>query len=306
MFAEQSTWDIESPPMIEPEIHAPFFAGPEETDVACLLIHGFMSTPLEMHGLAEALADQGIRVYAMAVAGHTGNPEDALRVDYKAWIASAETGLAQLLSYPYVFVAGLSMGGALALLLASRHSDRITGVVAMSTFARLSPATWQRHLLHLLPIARFFVKWFYPLSSSDFQNSSFQEEFMDHLRLKYPQATLDFSDPRTVAVIKKERIPVHAIEELVHLISEERKQLHLVHSPLLIIHSKQDQTARPACADELYRLATAATPKSIYWLNRSHHAIPLGPQREEVYRIVFEFIQDTARQSGLISSFSTT
>ena len=57
----------------EQEKHAPFVLGPEETDIACLLIHGFMSSPLEMHGLAEALANQGIRVYAMAVADHTGN-----------------------------------------------------------------------------------------------------------------------------------------------------------------------------------------------------------------------------------------
>lgn len=35
---------------------APFTLGPEETDTACLLIHGFGGTSAEMRGLGEALA----------------------------------------------------------------------------------------------------------------------------------------------------------------------------------------------------------------------------------------------------------
>lgn len=279
--------------MLQQEKNASFFIGPEESNTACLLLHGFNSTPLEMRGLGEALAGAGIRVYA-AVAGHTGNPEDLLYTDYQEWIDSAEAALAQLAPYPFVFVAGSSMGGALALLLASRHPDRVSGVVIMSAFTRLSPHNWQRHLLPLLPLARHFVKWIYPLASYNFHNPAAQEEILDQTHLQDPQISIDFSDPKTIATIRSTmRLPLHAIGELVNLTREERKQLGAVRSPLLIIHSKRDQMAPPALADELYSMTPAASPKSLYWLERSHHVITSGPQREEVYKQVISFIKES-------------
>jgi carboxylesterase len=285
--------------MLHQEKNASFFLGPEESNTACLLIHGFNSTLLEMRGLEEALASAGIYVYALAVAGHTGNPQDFLNTGHKEWIASAEAGLAQLARYPFVFVAGSSMGGALALLLASSHPDRITGVVIMSALTRVSPNTWQRHLLPLLPLARHFVKWVYPLSSYNFDDHAVQEEILDHARLRDPSLTIDFSDPQTVATIRSTmRLPVHAIEELVLLTRIERKQLSTVRSPLLIIHSKRDQMAPPALADELYSLTPAASPKSLHWLKCSHHVITIGPEREEVYRVVISFIKKSRETSS--------
>jgi len=287
--------------MLQQEKNASFSLGPEESNTACLLIHGFNSTPLEMRGLGEALAGAGIRVYGLAVADHTGNPKDLLYTDHQEWIASAEAGLAKLAGYPFVFVAGSSMGGALALLLASRHPDRITGVVIMSAFTRLSPPSWQRYLLPLLPLARHLVKWIYPLASYDFHDPAAQEEILDHARLQDPQITIDFSDPQTISTLRSTmRLPVHAIGELVYLTREERKQLSGVHSPLLIIHSKRDRTAPPALAEELYRLTPAASPKSLHWLERAHHVITIGPECEEVYRLVISFIQETRESSSKV------
>lgn len=279
--------------MLQQEKNASFFTGPEKSNTACLLLHGFNSTPLEMRGLGEALAGAGIRVYAVAVAGHTGNSEDLLYTDYHEWIDSAEAGLAQLAPYPYVFVTGSSMGGALALLLASRHPDHISGVAIMSAFTRVSPPGWQRHLLPLVPLARHFMKWIYPLASYNFQDPAAQEEILDHAHLQDPQTRIDFSDPKTIATLRSTmRLPVHAIGELVYLTREERKQLSAVRSPLLIIHSKRDQMAPPALADELYSLTPEASPKSLHWLERSHHVITIGPEREEVYRLVISFIKE--------------
>jgi esterase/lipase len=189
------------------------------------------------------------------------------------------------------------MGGALALLLASRHPDRISGVVIMSAFTRVSPPGWQRHLLPLVPLARHFVKWVYPLASYNFDNLAAQEEILDHAHLQDPQITIDFSDPKTLATIRSTmRLPVHAIGELVYLTREERKRLSTVRSPLLIIHSKRDQMAPPALADELYCLTPAASPKSLHWLERSHHVITIGPEREEVYRLAISFIKESRDQ----------
>ena len=284
--------------MIRQVINSPLFLGPEDTDRACLLIHGFMGTPLEMQGLGEALAAHGIRVYNMVVAGHTGNPEDLSHTGRKEWIASAEAGLEQLASYRYVFVAGLSMGGALALLLASRHAERIAGVVAMSSLTRVTTDGWQSMVLPLLPLARHLIKWVYPAAGLDFNDPIVQEEALKQARLRDPQATIDFSDPKVIASIKENvRVPVPAIDELIHLTKEERRNLGKVHSPLLIIHSKRDESVKLSCAEELYRLTTAASPKSLHLLERSDHVITVGPEREKVYELTIEFIEATVRRT---------
>src|SRR5690242_18308848 len=269
-----------------------FFLGPQETDIACLLIHGFSGSPEEMRGLGEALASQGIRVCGVLLAGHGGTPEDLHHSTRKQWIASVENGLAQLNRYRYVFVAGLSMGGVLSMLMASAHPDRIAGVIALSTPTRFARA-WQ------VKIARFFIKWYYPLMGLDLSQPKVQEMVLQQARLHNPDATIDFSDPQTVTAIKRSvRLSISALNELFSLLDEVRARLGTVRSPLLIIQSKRDQTVMPACAEELFRLTTSATPKSLHWLERSDHVITTGSERDEVFKLVTSFIQSTVQAQG--------
>ncbi len=188
---------------------APFTLGPEETGMACLLIHGFGGTPAEMRGLGEALAAQGMRVYGMRLAGHCEGEEIFARTTRKQWLASAEEGLAQLERYQHVFIAGLSMGGVLSLLLASFHPERVAGVIAMSTPTRIARG-W------MAVMARPFLKWYYPLKSLDFNNVLVQQEVLRQRRLIEPEATIDFSNPENVAAIKSGvRVSVPAINQLI-------------------------------------------------------------------------------------------
>lgn len=264
-----------------------FWLGPEDAQKACLLIHGFSGTPTEMLSLGEALAAQGIRIYGMTLAGHNSSPEALLQNGGKQWLASVETSLAQLTRYHQVFVAGLSMGGVLSLLLAIRYPKRISGVIALSTPTRFTGG-WQ---IRAVPLARYFITWFYPLQSLNFNDLKVQAEVLQQAQLRDPNVTIDFSDAQTVATIKRTvRIPIPAIAELFRMTNLCRRQLGKLLSPLLIIQSKRDQTVNPDCAFELYRLTEAASPKSLFWLTQSDHVITTGPEREEVYQYVIDFI----------------
>ncbi len=278
--------------MTSQEQNAAFLLGPEETDTACLLIHGFSGTPAEMRGLGEALAQHNIRVYGLCLPGHGGNPDELLHAGRKQWLAAAEEGLASLSRYPHVFLAGLSMGGVISLLLAERHADAITGLIVMSTPSRFEGG-WQ---MMALPIARYFVKWFYPLQRLDFSNPKVQEKTLAQARLRDPEATIDFSDAQVIAHIKRlVRIPVPAIDELMRITSMARRHLKDIRSPLCIIQSKQDQTVKPACAEEIYHGATAAQPKFLHWLERSDHVVTMGVDQEEVFQLCQAFIATTIR-----------
>lgn len=273
-----------------------FLLGPEDTDTACLLIHGFSGTPAEMYELGEALAHNNIRVYGICLPGHGGNADTLIHTGRKQWIAAAEEGLASLSRYSNIFLAGLSMGGVISLLLAERHPDSIAGIIVMSTPSRFEGG-WQ---IRVLPVARYFVKWFYPLQFLDFSNPKVQETTLQQARMRDPSVVIDFSDPQVIAHIKQMvRIPVPAIDELMRMTTLARKQLGLVRSPLCIIQSKQDQTVQPACAGEIYRLATEAQPKSLHWLERSDHVIPMGPEKEEVFQLCQAFIAITVRDAAV-------
>ena len=190
------------------------------------------------------------------------------------------------------------MGGVLSLLLASRHPDRIAGTIVMSTPTRISGG-WP---LKLLPVARHFVKWYYPLSKIDFSDPEMQAEALKQAQLRDPEITIDFADTEVITYMKRMiRIPVSAIDELVRLTDKTRQRLGLVRSPLLIIQSKRDQTVNPACAEELFRLTTAAEPKSLHWLERSDHVITIGPEKEEVFRLALSFIEATVPGAAKIA-----
>ncbi len=278
------------------QLNVPFTIGPEDAEIACLLIHGFSGTPTEMRGLGDALAEQGIRVYGVLVAGHNGDPEALIVSGRKTWLASVEEGLAQLAQYKTVFVAGLSMGGVLALNLAIRHSSSLAGVVAMSTPTRLDSNIQTR----LVPLARYFIKWFYPLKALNFNNPTVQAQILKQAQLRDATVTtIDFTDQQVVNHIKTLiRIPVPAIAELIALINQTRRSLSKVRIPLLIIQSKRDRTVEPKCAEELYRLTTSTPSKSLHWLEQSDHVITTGVEREEVYQLVLSFIEE-ARDSSV-------
>ena len=269
--------------MLPKKQNEPFLLGPEDAEKACLIIHGFTGIAGEVRGLGESLAVQGIRTLGIALAGHSGDPDDLAHSTRKDWIASTEAGLAELAHHKEVFVAGLSMGGVLALMLAAQHPERIAGVIAMSTPTRFA-RSW------MVGLARPFIKWFYPYKPFDLRNPKIQKIYLNSLNWQIENPSIDFSDPKVVAEIKQIRLSISALHELAQLLEACRATLRQVCCPLLVIQSKRDKTVNPTCAKELMKLAANAQPKTLRWLQESDHVITLGPEREEVFVLSREFI----------------
>jgi carboxylesterase len=269
--------------MLPQKQNIPFSLGPQDAEKACLIIHGFTGIAGEVRGLGESLAMQGIRALGIALAGHSGDPDDLARSTRKDWIASTEAGLAELAHHKEVFVAGLSMGGVLALMLAARHPERIAGVIAMSTPTRFA-RSW------MVGLARPFLKWFYPYKPFDLRNPKIQKIYLNSLNWQIENPSIDFSDPQVVAEIKQIRLSIAALHELARLLEASRATLTQVQCPLLVIQSKRDKTVNPASANELMKLAANAQPSTLRWLEESDHVITLGPEREEVFVLSREFI----------------
>ena len=128
-------------------------------DAACLLLHGFAGSPFEVRPVQKALIDHGLACHVPTLPGHATNFDDFQKTTFADWYGTAEQEYLALRSrYTKVMVAGFSLGAALALRLAARHTP--DGIVALApphgshlTFARLH-RDWR---LLALPLVKYFI-----------------------------------------------------------------------------------------------------------------------------------------------------
>src|SRR5450759_2402983 len=96
----------------------------EEGSPGVLLLHGFGDTPQTLALLARKLHKSGYSLYAPLLPGHGRNMDAFEKSRATDWISAARSALAQMRSrHDSVSVVGLSMGGALAVLLAAELDD---------------------------------------------------------------------------------------------------------------------------------------------------------------------------------------
>jgi carboxylesterase len=244
--------------MIIPTAEPFFFPG---NKTGCLLVHGFTGSPKEMHWMGEYLANEGYTVLGIRLAGHATQPEDMMRMHWQDWLASVEDGYCLLKNQvDRIFLVGLSMGGILSLVFASRFP--VAGVVTMSTpFALPSDPR--------LPFVKIF-SLFLPKMKKGPSDRHDLEAAKSHVEYPY--------------------IPTKAIIQLRDLLFEMRISLPKVSVPVLLIHSKQDKSVAPHNVEKIYS-AVSSRDKQIFYVENSGHDIPREPDRNLVFKNTSEFIK---------------
>jgi carboxylesterase len=103
--------------------------------VGVLVVHGFTGNPQSMRPLAEAFAAAGLTVSLPLLPGHGTRVEDMVATRWADWSSAVERAYDELAARcEAVCVAGLSMGGTLALELAAR-SPEVRGLVLVNPLA---------------------------------------------------------------------------------------------------------------------------------------------------------------------------
>ncbi|MBI3267517.1 MAG: alpha/beta fold hydrolase [Planctomycetes bacterium] len=235
----------------EPFFHA---AGPH----GCLLVHGYASTPAEVRPLGELLASRGFTVQGVLLPGHGRTPPELERTDWEDWYHEVEYGFLRLSkTCPRVSVVGFSTGATLSLHLAANHPvERLTC---------LSPWLALRH------------RWFYLLTPERYLELS--RERIHYVKKPLPGNINDRAARR--AYLSYRHIPLRPVRGAMELIDKVRSELPQVRSPLLIVHSRGDQTCSPDGAQEAHDRA-GATEKKLVLLDRSNHVITLDHDRARV------------------------
>ncbi|SDX22334.1 carboxylesterase [Marininema mesophilum] len=231
----------------------PFYLPGNEMGV--LVQHGFTGTTQSVRGLGQFLADQGFTVCGPRLKGHGTHYEDMEGTTYQDWIESTEEGYRKLQeTCSHIVVVGLSMGGTLALHLASRYPE-IKGVVLVNPAIEMS---------HLAEVAQMEEPRFFDAIGSDIKAEGVRE-------LAY------------------EKVPLRSFKEIIHLTDETRKVVSAIGCPTLLFKSLEDHLVPPMNAQWIYE-NIASSDKTLIELENSYHVATLDNDKELVMAETAGFI----------------
>lgn len=244
----------------------PFLLLGDSSKPACLLIHGFTGAPKEMRWMGEYLHERGYTCLGVRLAGHATRIEDMIRSRWTDWTASVEDGYSLLRGLTRnVFLAGLSMGGVLSLLMSTRLE--VQGVIAMSAPARLP----NDYPVWLLEGMSRFTKY-QPKRSEEPGSGWFdQTAWQDHISYAHN--------------------PVRSAAELKKLILAMRAALPMVNVPVLLMHSKDETYVLPGNMQILYDGLVNAPERTQITLTGSGHVLTRDAARAQVFQAAAEFLQ---------------
>ena len=234
---------------------------PEGASIAFLLVHGFAASIDQVASLAEFLNGQGIASFSVSLAGHDGVPESLEKVKDVDWYESVKAGYDEVKSWnpKKLFVAGLSLGGALSLKLASEE-DEIDGLVAMS------PAVYRKGIIH---------------------------RFLPILKLVKPYRNIDLSyipEMYDIHYSRVDREPLSVLRELFKVMKQVQSLLHEVKLPTVVIQSGADKTIDPGNGPYVFE-RISSKDKELHIIDDAEHVITCHAKRFEAFEIIMRFVQ---------------
>jgi carboxylesterase len=242
--------DIPADTAIQPSSRSRFYSG---GDTGVLVIHGFTGTTDEMQYLAERLHGAGFTVSLPRLPGHGTNRGDFLRTGARDWTRRVIDAYLELrCRCREVYVAGLSMGGLLTIVLAARFP--------VERIALCAPAlTASNKLIPFTPLLKFVL----PGVPSPYQEKSDDPErrFLAREYWKW-HATASIAE-------------LHALQR------RARRLLPRVAAEVLTFVSHEDDTVPIGVADIIEQRCGSPVKEKVE-LEHSPHVMVNGEEKERI------------------------
>ena len=223
-----------------------------------LVLHGFTGCPQSMRGLARAFAAGGFAVELPLLPGHGTTVDDMLTTTWTDWSGCAELVYNELaVRCEKVVVAGLSMGGSLAVWLAAHHPE-IAGVVAIN--AAIDPP------------------------AESFRQAMRQLLADGHTTM--PAVGNDVADPG-VTELAYDAAPIRPLLSLCDADDEIYPKLGDIHCPVLVMNSPQDHVVPPVSSEIL--AGGVSGPVERVTLERSYHVATIDYDRDDIAARAVDF-----------------
>jgi carboxylesterase len=233
-----------------------------------LLLHGFGDTPQTLSLLARRLAKNGYGVLAPLLPGHGRSVESFRQSRADEWIAAARDSLAAMRErYTFLSIVGLSMGGALAVIIAA-ESASIASLALVAPYLGMPAQLRFAAALHWL--------WG-PLAGEINSRSprSIRDPIEREKNLAYGTVT-----GRTLSELSK-------------VVARARKALPRLNAPTLIVMSNEDPRVAVGVGEfALNRLG--ANDKKLVLTEGAGHIITVDYGRERVFAEIEAWLRQHA------------
>lgn len=236
-------------------------------DRACLLLHGFASSPGDFGNLPSRLHAGGLHVEAPLLPGHGTTPEDHAATDADELIAAARTSYDDLSKrFRHVSVVGFSMGGAISVVLASE--------------------TPPHRLVLWAPYASVTHRWYHVLPARTW--TGIVSPLIRYVRKSREDTAInDISQVDSFFAYR--HLSTAALQQLYDLGERAHDRAERITSPALVIHSREDRAASPTASREMYD-AFESSDKQFLWVDASNHILGWDHDRETVVATTVAFL----------------
>ena len=254
-----------SPPAAS--VHAdaqPYAGGSGPTGV--LLCHGFSGSTHSLIGWARHLETAGFQVLLPRLPGHGTSWQELNRTSWIDWYDCVDDAFATLQARcDQVFLAGLSMGAALALRLAEQHGHRVSGLTLVNPVINISDPR-----MRALPILRVLPS--------------------------LGGITNDIAKPDQVEW-GYDRLPLRALYSQTFLWADVRRNLDRVDQPLLVYRAIHDHVADGSSV-RLIKAGVRSSDQTYIELQRSYHVATLDYDADDIFSGSVAFFRRLTKEAN--------
>lgn len=232
-----------------------------------LLLHGFTGTPYEVRPLAEVFNEQGYAVWAPLLPGHGGDGAAINNTTLEQWHLAVMSTYQEMAGEGPQVVAGVSMGGLLATLLAAQK--KLNALVLIAPAFELFPTGKAAISLsfmgahHLLPTLRKAEQ------GGDIVDKSAQ-----------------IFNPNTP------EIPIRGLQELEKVRQLALKALPKITVPVFLAHGEKDRTIPPQTSVDISLKLIHAPETVLHRFPCSGHVLPIDLEQQELQNALRHFLKN--------------
>lgn len=248
--------------------------------VGCLVLHGFMGSPISTRPLATFLHENGVTVHCPLLPGHGSYPSKFKKIPKEAWIAEVEEALTYTRTLcDEVILIGHSMGTVLGAHLVANFGD-FKGQIMLAPVLDVPD---QR--IRLLRFARYVMPYFYPLRSRRLRSMVY-ERVLDF------DPDIDLDDPEVQAQLPKlTRVPTSGMDEMRQVLDMGRDLWPRIDLPVLIFQGELDPAASPENARKIFDMLPNEDKEFVLFKDTGHEMMrPFEPVHSQVWHKIHQFI----------------
>jgi carboxylesterase len=233
--------------------------------IGIAICHGFTGSPLSILPWAQYLADRGFAVSVPLLPGHGTDWQDLARRGWADWHRAFDDAFVELATRTDTcYVAGLSMGGAIALLTASRRE--VAGVAVVNP-----GLSFYDRRVRVIGLLKYFQRTTVPIEEENPTAS--------------PTEDGDYS-----------RTPLAAVHQLKRLFGAAARGLPRITAPVLVFKSQNDAVVPPTSL-AMIRKRVASGSLEVVPLEHSGHVATLDVDAQEIFEASERFFQVHARSN---------